>query len=176
MAMLRGPRHVFELANEHYLRLVGRLELELLGKPVAVALPEVKAQGFIDLLGTVYRTGVAYEGRQVKVDLQTADGRTGERHVDFVYQPIKDDEGRVTGILVEGIDVTERMEGEERLRLAQQAGGIGALRMVPGDGRDGRVAHLPPPVGHRRRAGNHAAAAGEPGRRARLEEGRPQQA
>ena len=134
MAMLRGPRHVFELANEHYLRLVGRPELELLGKPVAVALPEVKAQGFIDLLDAVYRTGVAYEGRQVKVDLQTADGRTGERHVDFVYQPIKDDEGRVTGILVEGIDVTERMEGEERLRLAQQAGGIGTFEWFPETG------------------------------------------
>eukprot|EP01133_Synstelium_polycarpum_P017208 gene17208-20509_t len=134
MAMLRGPQHVFELANEHYLRLVDRPELELLGKPVAVALPEVKAQGFIDLLDEVYRTGVAYEGRQVKVDLQTADGRTGERQVDFVYQPIKDDEGEVTGILVEGIDVTERMEGEERLRLAQQAGGIGTFEWFPETG------------------------------------------
>ena len=63
MAMLRGPQHVFELANEHYLRLVGRSETDMLGKTVEVALPEVKAQGFIDLLDQVYRTGVPYEGR-----------------------------------------------------------------------------------------------------------------
>ncbi|SDA43230.1 MULTISPECIES: PAS domain S-box protein [unclassified Janthinobacterium] len=132
MAMLRGPRHVFELANEHYLRLVGCRDL--LGKPVEVALPEVKAQGFIDLLDQVYRTGVPFEGRQVKVALQTAQGHTGQRHVDFVYQPIKDDDGVVTGILVEGIDVTERMEGEERLRLAQQAGGIGTFEWFPETG------------------------------------------
>ncbi|MBE3023207.1 hybrid sensor histidine kinase/response regulator [Janthinobacterium sp. BJB1] len=132
MALLRGPQHVFELANEHYLRLVGRDDL--LGQPVEVALPEVKAQGFIDLLDQVYRSGVAYEGRQVRVDLQTADGQTGERHVDFVYQPIKDADGAVTGILVEGIDVTERMEGEERLRLAQQAGGIGTFEWFPETG------------------------------------------
>ncbi|MGK5078347.1 PAS domain S-box protein [Janthinobacterium sp. HLX7-2] len=132
MAMLRGPQHVFELANEHYLRLVGHRDL--LGKPVEEALPEVKAQGFIDLLDQVYRSGVAHEGRQVKVDLQTADGQTGQRQVDFVYQPIKDDDGMVTGILVEGVDVTERMEGEERLRLAQQAGGIGTFEWFPETG------------------------------------------
>ncbi|APA67374.1 hybrid sensor histidine kinase/response regulator [Janthinobacterium sp. 1_2014MBL_MicDiv] len=134
MALLRGPQHVFELANEHYLRLVGRGELELLGNSVETALPEVKGQGFIDLLDQVYRSGVAYEGRQVRVDLLTADGRTGQRYVDFVYQPIKDADGVVSGILVEGIDVTERMEGEERLRLAQQAGGIGTFEWFPDTG------------------------------------------
>ena len=132
MAMLRGPQHVFELANEHYLRLVGRGEL--LGKPVEMALPEVRQQGIIDLLDEVYRTGVAYEGRQVRVELQTAEGQTGQRHVDFVYQPIKDEDGKVTGILVEGVDVTERMESEERLRLAQQAGGIGTFEWFPETG------------------------------------------
>ena len=132
MALLRGPQHVFELANEHYLRLVGHRDL--LGKTVESALPEVKAQGFIELLDQVYRTGEPFEGRQVKVDLQTADGQTGQRHIDFVYQPIKDDEGVVTGILVEGIDVTEHMEGEERLRLAQQAGGIGTFEWFPETG------------------------------------------
>ena len=132
MAMLRGPQHVFELANEHYLRLVGHRDL--LGKTVEAALPEVKEQGFIELLDQVYRTGEPYEGRQVKVDLQTADGQTGQRQIDFVYQPIKDDDGVVTGILVEGIDVTERMEGEERLRLAQQAGGIGTFEWFPETG------------------------------------------
>ncbi|MEM8518809.1 PAS domain S-box-containing protein, partial [Janthinobacterium sp. CAN_S7] len=134
MALLRGPQHVFELANEHYLRLVGRRELELLGKTVESALPEFKAQGFIALLDQVYRTGESYEGRQVKVDLQMAHGQSGPRYIDFVYQPIKNDEGVVTCILVEGLDVTERMEGEERLRLAQQAGGIGSFEWFPETG------------------------------------------
>ncbi len=133
MAVLRGPQHVFELANEHYLRLVGRREL--IGKSVEQALPEVKQQGFIDLLDQVYRSGVPYQGRQVKVDLQLEQGCTVQRHIDFVYQPIKDESGVVGGILVEGIDVTERVEGDERLRLAQQAGGIGTFEWFPETGR-----------------------------------------
>ena len=133
MAVLRGPQHIFELANEHYINLVGRSEL--LGKSVEEALPEVREQGFIDLLDEVYRTGLPFEGRQLTVDLNTADGKQRQRHIDFVYQPIKDDHGVVGGILVEGSDVTERIEGEERLRLAQQAGGIGTFEWFPETGK-----------------------------------------
>lgn len=132
MAVLRGPQHVFELANQHYIDLVGGREL--LGLPIDQALPEVKAQGFVDLLDEVYRTGVAYEGRQVRVDLQGTDSELEPSYVDFVYQPIKNDAGEVGGILVEGLDVTEQAEAEERLRLAQQAGGIGTFEWFPDTG------------------------------------------
>jgi two-component sensor histidine kinase len=37
--------------------------------------------------------------------------------LDFVYQPIIDDGDRVTGIFVEGMDVTEHVETENRWRL-----------------------------------------------------------
>ena len=132
MAMLRGPQHVFELANGHYIDLVGGREV--MGLPIAQALPEVKAQGFVDLLDEVYRTGIAYEGRQVRVDWQIEGDTSPPAYVDFVYQPIKNDAGEVSGILVEGIDVTEKMEAEERLRLAQQAGGIGTFEWFPETG------------------------------------------
>lgn len=62
-----------------------------------------------------------------------------ERFVDFVYQPIKDSEGTVTGIFVEGVDVTDRTlashalsaaqvglrSKEEQLRLATDAAEVG---------------------------------------------------
>ena len=51
MAMLRGPEHVFEMANPAYLRVVG--ERDVIGKPVREALPEVERQGFIDILDRV---------------------------------------------------------------------------------------------------------------------------
>lgn len=48
LAVLRGRDHAFALANDAYLDLVGRCDMG--GRPVAEALPEVKEQGFIDLL------------------------------------------------------------------------------------------------------------------------------
>jgi PAS domain S-box-containing protein len=123
MALLRGPEHIFELANPAYLQLIGHRDV--IGKPAREALPEVEGQGFFEYLDLVYATGQVFTGNGLKVGLQRAVGSpVEERFVDLVYQPITDGENRVTGIFAEGSDVTERLnaeaalrEREERLRL-----------------------------------------------------------
>ena len=134
MAVLRGPEHVFELANKPYLQLVGGRDI--IGKRVVEALPEVRAQGFVDLLDRVYRTGEPYVGRQLKVELLVEPGGALEsRYLDFVYQPLRAPDGSVTGVFVDGIDVTASIITEERLRMAQQAGGIGSFEWFPATGK-----------------------------------------
>ncbi|MDP8920816.1 MAG: PAS domain-containing protein, partial [Pseudomonadota bacterium] len=96
MAMLRGPEHIFEMVNASYYQLVGHRDI--VGKPVLEALPEVTEQGFKELLDKVYRTGEPFVGRGIAVTLQREpDSQPEERFVDFVYQPIKDAHGRVSG-------------------------------------------------------------------------------
>lgn len=130
IAVLTGPTHVFQLANDAYRRLVGRDDL--IGLSVAEALPEVVGQGFIDILDDVWRTGAPYSGQALPVFLKRPSGRSTLRHVDFVYQPIRDAQGEVTGIFVQGHDVTERWRAQrdlqrqtDLLRLAQEGGGFG---------------------------------------------------
>jgi PAS domain S-box-containing protein len=126
MAVLRGPDHVFELANRAYLDLVGR---NVLGKPLRDALPEVSAQGFPELLDRVFATGTPYIGRDVAVMLQPSpDLPAREMWLDFIYQPVADAQGRVTGIFVQGNDVTEEkraraalVESEERFRIVAES-------------------------------------------------------
>ncbi|MBA2670226.1 MAG: PAS domain-containing protein, partial [Gemmatimonadetes bacterium] len=85
IATLRGPDHVFETANPMYLQLVGHRDL--LGKPVAEALPELVGQGFIDLLDGVLESGEPFLGREVEILLQREAGGDAERRfLDFVYQ------------------------------------------------------------------------------------------
>ncbi len=48
MALLHGKDHVFEMVNAAYYQLVGHRNI--IGKPVAQALPEVVEQGFIQQL------------------------------------------------------------------------------------------------------------------------------
>ena len=57
MAMLRGAEHRFEWANPRYLDLVGHRPV--LGRTVAEALPDAVAQGYLDLLDQVFRSGSA---------------------------------------------------------------------------------------------------------------------
>lgn len=115
MAILRGPDHIFDLTNEAYYQLVGHREV--LGKSVREALPEVAGQGFYELLNQVYVTGEPFVGHALPIKLQREpNGPLAERFVDFVYQPIRDARGAVTGIFAEGNDVTERKQAEQELR------------------------------------------------------------
>lgn len=118
MAMLHGPEHIMELANPAYLKLVGRTDI--IGKPAREALPEVEGQGYFELLDKVYESGESYVGTAVPVELNRAGGEPVERRfVDVVYQPITDAQGQVTGIFVEGSDVTERVHAEAELRRSE---------------------------------------------------------
>ncbi len=117
IALLRGPTHVFEIANDAYLALVGGRDL--LGKAVKDALPEADEQGFVALLDEVYRTGRPYLAASSTIKLQRApDQPREERVLDFIYQPVVDAAGQVDGIFVLVTDVTERARAETALRLS----------------------------------------------------------
>jgi len=116
VAVLSGPEHRFVLANRAYGTLIGGRDV--VGKTVAEALPEVVEQGFVALLDRVYAAGRAYIGERAKVELVRDGGSdAATRYLDFVYQPILDTSGQVTGILVQGHDVTQGVEAEDRQRL-----------------------------------------------------------
>ncbi|WP_295851586.1 PAS domain S-box protein [uncultured Xylophilus sp.] len=118
MAMLRGPEHVFELLNPGYQRLVGHRPV--VGRRLADALPDAVAQGYLGLLDQVYTSGVPYAATSARYAVQPEpDGPVIERYLDFVYQPIRDGTGAVTGIFVEGVDVTDRTASELALRRSE---------------------------------------------------------
>jgi PAS domain S-box-containing protein len=119
IAVLRGPEHVFELTNQSYLQLIGHRQI--VGKPARQALPEVVGQGFFELLDRVYTSGEPFVGHALPVRLQRGpNGPLEERYIDFVYQPIRDANGAVSGIFVEGSDVTARKQIEDELRAANR--------------------------------------------------------
>ena len=66
-AVLSGPEYVFEMANGPYLQLIGHRSV--LGKSLREAVPEAEGQGFLKLLDGVYRTGEAYVGRGIPIQL-----------------------------------------------------------------------------------------------------------
>jgi PAS domain S-box-containing protein len=119
MCVMSGAEHVIEMANQRYLELAsGR---PLAGFAVRTALPELAGQGFIDVLDRVYQSGEAVEGRNVRLLLhartvaEAADEAADEAHagleehfLDFVCMALRDPGGSVSGVLLHGVDVTER--------------------------------------------------------------------
>jgi PAS domain S-box-containing protein len=141
IAIMRGPRYVIELANPAVCRIWGREAGQVLGKPLFEALPEVAGQGLEELLGGVLATGVHHVGRELPVQVaRLVGGGLEEVFFDFVYEPMRDAQGRVEGLIVVATDVTETVRArrqrealarqevrgvEERLRLALEATELG---------------------------------------------------
>jgi len=118
ICILSGPNHVIEFANETYLRLVGRREV--LGKPAREAVPEVEGQGFFELLDQVYRSGDSFSGLETPIQLRRSENASLElMFVDFIFQPITSASGDVTGIFVEGFEVTDRISALAALRESE---------------------------------------------------------
>jgi len=111
VTILSGPEHRFEIANDAYVRLIGFRDL--VGKTVRDALPELKGQGFFELLDEVFATGKPHvsKGRGAKLQ-RTPGAELEEVFIDFVYQPIINTNGITTGIFVEGNDVSAQHQAQ----------------------------------------------------------------
>ena len=116
IAVLVGPDHVFQMHNRAYAELIGRDDID--GKPLREALPEVLDQGFLNLLDQVRRTGEPFRGSAVPVKLARGPrGALETFYLDFVYQPLRDADGSVVGVFVQGHDVTDAVLADRRQRL-----------------------------------------------------------
>lgn len=120
VAVTQGPSHVYVLINKAYEHLVGHDEAELLGRTVGDVLPEVVDQGYVALLDRAFQTGEPFVGRAMPVRLARITGSTEQKtvYIDFVQQPIHDDDGGVSGVFSQGADVTDRVLAETALRDA----------------------------------------------------------
>ncbi|HET8841043.1 MAG TPA: ATP-binding protein, partial [Ktedonobacteraceae bacterium] len=115
ICVLRGPSHIYELANPRYHQLVG--QRTLLGLPIREALPELEGQGLYELLDQVYTSGQPFFGTEIKIIIdRDNDGHLQEGSFNFVYQPTRNGAGEVDGILVHAVEVTEQVQGRQRLQ------------------------------------------------------------
>lgn len=127
MTIFRGPEYVIDIANQTLMDNIWHKKAEeVMGKKALEVFPELKNQKYPELLEKVYNTGEAHREKESFAIV----GELGF-YLDFEYLPLKDTEGKVTGILITVYDVTEKVkarqhveEAEERLRLAVEATGL----------------------------------------------------
>lgn len=135
MCIFKGADYTVEIANDLMLQLWGRSSEELVGKPIFEGLPEVKGQGFEDLLYKVFTTGETHKELAVPVMLPR-DGGIETIYIDFVYEAFRDENGAISGVMAVVIDVTEQVlnrkeieEAQEKARLAIASADLGAYEL-----------------------------------------------
>jgi signal transduction histidine kinase/DNA-binding response OmpR family regulator len=125
VAVFKGSQHVIELSNPACLRAWGKGP-EVIGLPLAEALPELRDQPFLGYLNEVFRTGEQYEASEHLARLPTGpNGAIEALYYNFVYAPLRDPRGVVEGTLLAAFDVTSqvrtRQEKEQTLALLKAA-------------------------------------------------------
>jgi PAS domain S-box-containing protein len=133
IAILKGEQFIVDLINPPLCELYGLPIEELIGKPIFDALPQVKGQGFEELLDSVRLTGKSYQGNDVALPFNR-NGKIETVYVNFVYEPFKEDDGGISGVIVIAIEVTDEVvakhqleEAIERARLAVEAVDLGTF-------------------------------------------------
>ncbi len=141
IGLLAGPEYRWTWANEQCVRVTGRgSAADFVGKTLRESLPEVETQAFDQLPDEVCRTGESRTIREVKASLRRTPvaGPPEAGYFDFVFQPLRDAQGEVEGVLVHVVEVTGQVaarkaieETAERLRLAQTAAQVGTWEWDP---------------------------------------------
>ncbi len=119
MCIMRGENFIVTIANDRMLELWGKTAKEMLHKPLFDGLHEVKNQGFEELLEKVYREGETIAADEREVLLPRGDSVV-PIFVNFVYEPFRDSNGTITGVIVVAIDVSEQVLARKRIEESEQ--------------------------------------------------------
>ncbi len=114
VAVLAGPQHIYEYVNDAFIKLSGRSDF--LGHSVREMFPELEGQRYFELLDQVYSTGETVVNRAMELRLE---GSNEVQFIDFVFEPIRDDRGAVSGIFVSGYEVTDAHRAAAALRASE---------------------------------------------------------
>ena len=118
ITILRGPQYIVEMANDAYLQLVDKKEADFVGNPLFASLPEVE-EAVHSLLDSVLNTGVPYHGNEVAIPVN----RYGKQEIfyfDFLYHPLKEEDGKISGVIAIVTEVTEKVEARKLIEESEE--------------------------------------------------------
>ena len=117
ICVLRGPEHIYELANAMYLQLINYRDI--VGKPIREALPEVEGTGIFEILDAVYTTGEPFIANELPVTFLRESGKLEEGFFNFIYQASLDANGHIDGILVHAVEVTDQVMARKKIEESE---------------------------------------------------------
>ncbi|MBC7381566.1 MAG: PAS domain S-box protein [Bacteroidia bacterium] len=113
VCMLRGPEHILEMANETFLKFVGNNNF--IGKTFYEAFPD---QDFLNILDDVYKSGKSFTGIEISAKFLT--GNLENVFLDVVCQAFNDINGKIYGVLMQVIKVTERVLARKKIEDSEK--------------------------------------------------------
>lgn len=119
MCLLKGPDFIVDIANRAMLQIWGKPEEQVMGKPIFEGLPDAREQGLERVMEEVYRTGKPFYASEQPVTL-VRHGKPDTVYQNFTYQPYRDADGSILGILATSVDVSQQVDSRIKLEKAYE--------------------------------------------------------
>jgi PAS domain S-box-containing protein len=141
IGIFKGAENVVEMVNPQLAEIYGVPQDALIGRPVFSVLSQASGHGFEEKLDHVRRTGEAFKAQEIAVPL-FRNGVQEDVYIDLVYEPFREEDGTISGVIAIAREITEQVqakrrleEAEERARLAVDSVGMGTfdLNLITGE-------------------------------------------
>ncbi|MES2338745.1 MAG: PAS domain-containing protein [Pseudomonadota bacterium] len=114
VGVVSGPEHIYQYVNDAYVHISERQDF--IGRKFREVFSDLEEQAFASLLDQAYSTGETFVARGMELRLH---GSSESQFIDFVFQPIRDDDGAVTGVFIGGYEVTEAFRASAALHASE---------------------------------------------------------
>ena len=118
ICIFRGKDYVIEFANDFYLQILDRGK-EIVGKPLFKSFPELINQGIDTLINAVMESGKPTYINKHEVHL-IKKGKEKQHFFNCVYQPLREQNGEITGVIVVFTEITELVIAKNRIKENQE--------------------------------------------------------
>jgi PAS domain S-box-containing protein len=106
-AIMKGIEMTVVLANES-IKEIWKKGDNVIGKGLFEILPEVVDQGFPEIINNVYTTGIPFYGYEMQIFINR-NNKLEECYFNFVYQPYREADETISGIVLIAYEVTEQV-------------------------------------------------------------------
>jgi signal transduction histidine kinase len=113
LMVLRGEGWVVEIANQSMADLWDSTIERVAGRPLPDIIPEILEQPFGIHIGEVYKSGLGARQEGQPFHYHSPTGPVS-KYINIYYDPIFDDDGAVSGVVVAASDVTKIIEENQR--------------------------------------------------------------
>lgn len=119
IAIVTGPDFIYEYVNPQYQQelLPGR---NLLGRSVAEVMPGARDMPVWHILEETYLKGTTFIRTEIEIPLIDADGQTVNRYFNLVYQPWRNEDAEIIGVLSFKYEITNFVHARKQLELREQ--------------------------------------------------------
>ncbi len=109
----RGPSFVIETANQLAIESLGKPYEDIINKPLFEISPEL-ADGLKDILQSIYISGETYINTELKIEI-VRPGKPNQAYFNTVYQPLRDLDNNIYGIMFISTEITEAVNARKRI-------------------------------------------------------------